>query len=134
MLKNSPKSQLLPQPSLITSNFKFLLKLWQAERGGCLNTQSWKVILTFEIFLLADIRGNKVSGLPERRAKILRGKGLGPRYAHISTDTRRSDKVTFYGKAETCLCKLGPWTLFGGDLKRRYGPYEAPGRVWSPRN
>ena len=35
------------------------------------NTQSWKVILTFEIFLFADIRGNKVSGFPERRAKTL---------------------------------------------------------------
>ena len=42
-----------------------------------LNAQSWKVILTFEVFLFADIKENKISGLPERRAKILRGRGLG---------------------------------------------------------
>ena len=74
--------------------------------SGCLVLHvivSWKVILTFEMFLVGDIRENKVSVLPERRAKILRGQGLGPRYAHISTDTRRNDKVTFHGKAETCL-------------------------------
>ena len=60
-----------------------------------LNTQSRKVILTYEIFLFADIRENKISGLPERRAKILRGRGLGPRNGHISTNTKRNDKVTF---------------------------------------
>ena len=72
-------------------------------RTGKLNTQSWKVIRTFEIFLFVDIRKNKVSGLPERRAKILRGRGLGPRNAHISTNTQRNDKVTFYGEADSCL-------------------------------
>ena len=46
----------------------------EAEAGG-LNTQSRKVILTFEIFLFADIRENKIPGLPERRAKTLREQG-----------------------------------------------------------
>ena len=103
-------------------------------QGGTLNIQSWKVILTFEIFLFADIRENKISGLPERRAKILREPGLAPKNAHISTNTKRNDKVTFPGKAYTCLEKTGPRSLFHGRLKWRYGPYEALGRVWRPRN
>ena len=42
------------------------------KNAGELNTQSWKVILSFEIFHFADIRETKVSDLRERRAKILR--------------------------------------------------------------
>ena len=104
------------------------------EVSDCLNTQSWKVILTFEIFLFANIRGNKVSDVPERRAKILGWQGRGPRNAHISTNTKRNDKVAFPGKAEICLQKSGPWALSHGYPKWRYGPYEALGRVWRPPN
>ena len=84
-----------------------------------LNTQSWKVILTFEIFLFADIRGNKVSGLPERRAKILRGPGLVPRNVHISTNTKRNDKVSFPGKADTDLEKNRSQVTFSWTPKMK---------------
>ena len=62
-----------------------------------LNTQSRKVILTFEIFLFDDIRGNKVSGLPERWAKILQWQEWGPRYAHISTKKSQDPEMPRVG-------------------------------------
>ena len=70
----------------------------------------------------------------QRRAKILRCQGWGPKYAHISTNTRRNNEVTFLGKAKIGSKKSGPRPLFHGHPKWRYGPDEALGRVGSPRN
>ena len=43
-------------------------------------------------------------------------------------------KSLFMEKLRLACKNQVPGTLFGGDLKWRYGPYEALGRVWRPRD